>query len=121
MITNEMGKPIKESLGEIDKSVSIIDYYNKTAEQFLEEETIPSRFKHALVVSQPWGPTLSKIRKLKLFIDILPWNFPIWLPFKIGFPALVSGCPVLLKHAISVPQCAIAVEELFRDAYAHLN
>ena len=55
-----MGKPIKESLGEIDKSVSLIDYYHKNAETFLKEEHIQTKFKEASVVQQPWGPTLSK-------------------------------------------------------------
>jgi succinate-semialdehyde dehydrogenase/glutarate-semialdehyde dehydrogenase len=49
-------------------------------------------------------------------IAILPWNFPIWLTFKIGLPALVGGNPVLLKHSPNVPQCAEALDNIFKEA-----
>jgi|LauGreDrversion4_2_1035121.scaffolds.fasta_scaffold63281_3 succinate-semialdehyde dehydrogenase/glutarate-semialdehyde dehydrogenase len=102
LITTEMGKTLKESVGEIDKSISMIDFFNKNTEKYLEEEQIPSKYRDAVVVQQPWGPSLSKQMKCYL-IDILPWNFPIWLPFKIGLPALIAGNPVLLKHSPSTP------------------
>jgi succinate-semialdehyde dehydrogenase/glutarate-semialdehyde dehydrogenase len=50
LITNEMGKPLKESFGEIDKSASMIDYYSVNAEDFLADEDIPSRFRKTTVV-----------------------------------------------------------------------
>ncbi len=60
-ITNEMGKCIKESQGEIDKSIAMIDYNIKNAEGFLRDESIPpSKYASATVVQQPWGPSLSK-------------------------------------------------------------
>jgi len=51
-----------------------------------------------------------------LFKDILPWNFPIWLPFKIGFPALVTGNPILLKNSPITPQCSEALQNIFNEA-----
>ena len=61
MITNEVGKPIKESYGEIDKSITMIDYFNQNTEKFMEDESIPpSKYKEAVITQQPWGPTLSK-------------------------------------------------------------
>jgi acyl-CoA reductase-like NAD-dependent aldehyde dehydrogenase len=60
-ITNEMGKCIKESYGEVDKSIAMIDYAIKNAEKFMTEEEIPpSKYARATVVQQPWGPSLSK-------------------------------------------------------------
>lgn len=60
IITNEVGKPLRESIGEIDKSIQMIDYFNKNTKSFMEEESIPSAYPQTLVVQQPWGPTLSK-------------------------------------------------------------
>ena len=61
MVTNEMGKPIKESIAEVEKSMGMIDYYNANVESFMLDEIIPTKYKETKVVSQPWGPTLSKI------------------------------------------------------------
>jgi succinate-semialdehyde dehydrogenase/glutarate-semialdehyde dehydrogenase len=61
LVTTEMGKPVKESVGEVDKSIAMIDFFNKNTEKYLEEETISTKYKAALVVQQPWGPSLSKI------------------------------------------------------------
>lgn len=118
-ITNEMGKCIKESVGEVDKSITMIDYYHKNAEEFLRDEVIPTKYAKTTVVQQPWGPTLSKYFSSKRFIliDILPWNFPIWLPFKIGLPALIGGNPVLLKNSPSTPQSSDALQNIFLEAY----
>lgn len=84
----------------------------------MEDEVISTRYPSASVVSQPWGPTLSKelLSLIYLPLDILPWNFPIWLPFKIGLPALIAGNPILLKHSPSTPQCSQTLEEIFIDA-----
>ena len=58
----------------------------------------------------------SKNISLIYFKDILPWNFPIWLPFKIGFPALVTGNPILLKNSPNTPQCSEALQNIFNEA-----
>jgi acyl-CoA reductase-like NAD-dependent aldehyde dehydrogenase len=60
------------------------------------------KYPEVYVQNQPLGTTLCKIREL-IIVGIVPWNFPIWLPFKIGIPALMLGNPVLLKHAESAP------------------
>lgn len=49
-------------------------------------------------------------------IAIVPWNFPVWLPFKISIPALILGNPILLKHADSVPSTAQILEDIFINA-----
>lgn len=60
----------------------------------------------ARIMHQPLGPTLV----------ILPWNFPFWMAFKSALPPLAIGNPILLKHAPSTPQCALAIEEAFQEA-----
>ena len=112
-ITNEMGKCIKESYGEVDKSIGMIDYSIRNAEGFLRDQEIPpSKYAKATVVQQPWGPSLSKIFDL-MILGILPWNFPIWLPFKICLPALVGGNPVLMKNSPITPQCSDQLQTIF--------
>lgn len=67
IITNEVGKPLRESVGEIDKSISMIDYFNKNTENFLKDETLLTHYPNTLVVNQPWGPTLSKFERLRVY------------------------------------------------------
>ena len=63
-ITNEMGKTIRESMGEVDKCIGLIDYYNKHSVEFLKDDKLDTRYKEGYVVNQPWGPTLSKNKSL---------------------------------------------------------
>lgn len=93
LITDEMGKTIKESIGEIEKCQAMTDYVIKHALDFLADEHLESKFKEAYVTYHPLG----------VILGIMPWNFPFWLPFKVLMPALVLGNPILLKHAHSVP------------------
>jgi succinate-semialdehyde dehydrogenase/glutarate-semialdehyde dehydrogenase len=58
IITNEMGKTIKESAGEVEKSIKMIEYYQNNAIEFMKEENLPSKFLESYVVNQPLGPTL---------------------------------------------------------------
>jgi succinate-semialdehyde dehydrogenase/glutarate-semialdehyde dehydrogenase len=106
LITTEMGKPIQAARREIEKSVRACRYYAAAAERFLKEEFIPTGAQSSYVSYQPLGPVLV----------VMPWNFPFWQVIRVAAPTLMAGNVVLLKHASNVPQCALAVEDVFRRA-----
>ena len=106
IITLEMGKLIKEARSEIDKCAGVCDYYAEHGAAFLADEMITSDAGKSYVAYQPMGTILA----------IMPWNFPFWQVFRFAAPTLVAGNTGLLKHASNVPQCALAIEKIFRDA-----
>src|SRR5437762_12562840 len=108
LVTAEMGKPIVEAEAEIEKCAWNCEYYADNAERFLAEETIPTNARLSYVEFDPLGPVLA----------IMPWNFPFWQVIRFAAPALVAGNVCVLKHASNVPQCALALEQLFTDAGA---
>lgn len=105
-ITREMGKPIKDSLAEIDKCAWLCDYYAGNTERFLAPEYVHTEAKKSYVVFDPLGVVLA----------IMPWNFPFWQAFRFGIPAVSAGNVVLLKHASNVPMAALAIEGAFKAA-----
>ncbi len=106
LITKEMGKPIKESLAEIEKCAFACDYYANNAEEFLAPEFVETDAETSGFVYEPMGVIMS----------IMPWNFPFWQALRFGIPALTGGNSVLLKHASNVPMCALEMENIFIEA-----
>ncbi|MGX5690187.1 NAD-dependent succinate-semialdehyde dehydrogenase [Arcticibacter tournemirensis] len=102
----EMGKPIKAGEGEIEKCALVCEYYAKNAEEFLARETVPSSAARSYITFNPLGVVLA----------IMPWNFPFWQTFRFLAPGLMAGNCCLLKHASNVPGCAIATEEIIKEA-----
>jgi succinate-semialdehyde dehydrogenase/glutarate-semialdehyde dehydrogenase len=107
-ITLEMGKPIAEARAEIEKCAVTCDYYADHAPAFLADETVASSARESFVAFEPLGVLLA----------VMPWNYPFWQVLRFAVPALVAGNGVILKHAPNVSQCALAIEELIRDAGA---
>jgi succinate-semialdehyde dehydrogenase/glutarate-semialdehyde dehydrogenase len=105
-MTREMGKPIRESVSEIEKCAWLCDYYAENGEKFLQPEEIKTEAKKSYVLFQPLGIVLA----------IMPWNFPFWQAFRFGIPAITAGNVVVLKHASNVPMSALAIEEAFGRA-----
>jgi succinate-semialdehyde dehydrogenase/glutarate-semialdehyde dehydrogenase len=106
LMTREMGKPIAQAEAEIDKCAICCEHFAEHAARYLAEETIVSDADHSYVRYDPLGAVLA----------IMPWNFPFWQVIRFAAPALMAGNVGLLKHAPNVPGCALAIEELFRDA-----
>src|ERR1700730_16175178 len=102
-ITLEMGKLFRDSVAEIEKCSRGCIYYAENAERFLEDEAAQTSARRSYLRYEPMGPVLA----------ILPWNFPFWQVFRFAAPALMAGNVGILKHAANVPQCALAIEQLF--------
>src|SRR6476620_6092104 len=105
-MTLEMGKLLRAGEEEIAKCVRGCRFYAENAERFLAEQTIETESAHNLVRYEPMGPVLA----------IMPWNFPYWQVFRFAAPALMADNVALLKHAANVPQCALAIEDIFQRA-----
>jgi len=104
LMTLEMGKPLKAAVEEAAKCALACRYYAEHASAFMAPEHVAGDD----VLYQPIGPVLA----------IMPWNFPFWQVVRFAAPALCAGNVGLLKHASNVPQCALALEEIFSEAGA---
>ncbi len=102
----EMGKPVRDGVAEARKCATGCDYYAEHAERFLAAQPVELGERKARVVFNPLGVLLA----------VMPWNFPFWQLIRFAAPALMAGNAGVLKHAASVPGCALALEALFRDA-----
>ena len=106
LMSREMGKPLAEGEGEVQKCAWVCDYYAENAAEFLADEVIESDASRSFVTYQPLGVVLA----------IMPWNFPFWQVIRFAAPTLTAGNAAILKHAPNVTGCAMALEELFRAA-----
>ncbi|QJB25501.1 NAD-dependent succinate-semialdehyde dehydrogenase [Limnospira fusiformis] len=106
IMTLEMGKPIKDAIAEAKKSALVCRFYGENAPQFLADVPAASDATRSFVRYQPLGAILA----------VMPWNFPFWQVFRFAAPALMAGNVGLLKHASNVPQCALAIAEIFKAA-----
>jgi len=106
LMTLEMGKPLKAAIAEAAKCATGCRYYAENAEKFLKDEVVDTGAKKSFIRYLPIGPILA----------VMPWNFPFWQVMRFAAPALMAGNVGLLKHASNVPQCALAIEEIFREA-----
>ena len=106
LMTEEMGKPYKQSIAEAEKCAWVCEYYADNAEKFLANKNIATEATNSFVSYQPIGIVLA----------VMPWNFPFWQVFRFAAPTLMAGNPGILKHASNVQGCAQAIEDIFTAA-----
>ncbi len=106
LMAEEMGKPISQGRAETEKCAWVCDYYAEQAESFLESEIIETDAHKSFVAFRPLGVVLA----------VMPWNFPLWQVLRFAAPALMAGNVGVLKHASNVQGCALAIEDVFRQA-----
>jgi succinate-semialdehyde dehydrogenase/glutarate-semialdehyde dehydrogenase len=104
----EMGKPLAQGEAEIDKCASACEYFADNAAHLLAAEEVPTDASRSFVTFRPLGVVLG----------VMPWNYPFWQAIRYIAPALMAGNTTVLKHASNVTGCAIAIEEVFREAGA---
>jgi succinate-semialdehyde dehydrogenase/glutarate-semialdehyde dehydrogenase len=106
-MTREMGKPITQAIAEVEKCAWVCDHYAENASTYLDSNPHPSPPGSTVKTEyEPLGPVLA----------VMPWNFPFWQVFRFAAPSLTAGNVGLLKHASNVPGCALAIEDVFREA-----
>lgn len=106
LMAQEMGKPVEAGKAEISKCALVCRYYAEHGEQFLSKEVVRTDATESYVVYEPLGVILA----------VMPWNFPFWQSFRFLAPGLMAGNTAVLKHASNVPGCALATEEILREA-----
>ncbi|MDB5635705.1 MAG: Aldehyde Dehydrogenase [Bradyrhizobium sp.] len=106
LMAQEMGKPIRDGVAEIQKCAVACDFYADSAGRFLAPEPVKTEARKSYVMFQPLGVVLA----------VMPWNFPFWQVFRFAAPGLMAGNGAVMKLSSNVPGCALAIEQVFREA-----
>ncbi len=106
LMTREMGKTLASAIAEAEKCAWCCRHYAEHGEEYIRDRIVKTDASRSYITYQPLGPVLA----------VMPWNFPFWQVFRFAAPALLAGNTGLLKHASNVPQCALAIEDIFSRA-----
>jgi succinate-semialdehyde dehydrogenase/glutarate-semialdehyde dehydrogenase len=104
LITDEMGKPITEAEGEIEKAAWTAEFYAEKTRDFLQDVPVSTNARESLIAFEPLGVVFA----------VMPWNYPVWQVLRFAIPGLMAGNGAVVKHSPNCPQSALAVEEIFR-------
>lgn len=104
-ITSDMGKPISQSIAEVQKCAYLCDYYIENAENFLKPQHIKTKWTESYIIFEPIG----------VLLGVMPWNFPFWQVFRFVIPNLILGNLFIVKHASNVPKSANLLESIFNS------
>ena len=103
LMAEEMGKPFKQGIGEIEKCIWLCNYYVENSKKYLDDKKIKTDGQTSFVTFKPLG----------LILGIMPWNFPFWQVFRFAVPSIIAGNGAILKHASNVQGCAFSIESSF--------
>ncbi|KTD63938.1 NAD-dependent succinate-semialdehyde dehydrogenase [Legionella spiritensis] len=106
LIASEMGKPVTQGIGEIEKCAWLCEHYAENTESYLQPKLVKTELTKSMVCYQPLGVILA----------IMPWNFPFWQVYRCAVPALMAGNAIILKHAPITTGCGQEIYKLFADA-----
>jgi succinate-semialdehyde dehydrogenase/glutarate-semialdehyde dehydrogenase len=106
LMAREMGKPLRDGIAEAQKCALCCEFFADNAAQLLAREPVKTEGRTSFVTFNPLGVVLA----------VMPWNFPFWQVFRFAAPALMAGNAAVLKHASNVPGCALAIEQILREA-----
>ena len=102
IMTEEMGKPISQSISEVKKSIKLLDYLIENAREIYASEEIKTDASRSYIRFDPLGTIMC----------IEPWNFPVWQVARAAFPAMIAGNGVVLKHASIVTGVSLKLQEI---------
>ena len=111
MMALEMGKPLAEAAGEVEKCAFVCEYYAEHAEAFLAPEPVDTG-----LATDKGEKSFVELAPIGVVLILMPWNFPFWQVFRQAATALSAGNTMVLKHANNVFGCAMAIEEAFLEA-----
>jgi len=106
LMAMEMGKPVAQGEAEIEKCAVTCEFYADEAKNFLAPQSVKTQASKSFVTFQPLG----------IILAVMPWNFPFWQALRCAAPTLMAGNAMILKHASNVCGCALAIEEVFKEA-----
>ena len=104
--TTEMGKALKESIGEVEKCAWALEFYADHGDSFLSDEVLSSDARKSFLTFEPLG----------VIGSIMPWNFPYWQALRFAAPCLMAGNVIVMKPSRVTMQSGIEIEKAFTES-----